>query len=157
MSVAEGSDGRALLHCHSGCAFETIMRALALDTQDAFPPSDGIDIPSPGRSASKPASLPRTVAATLVESGEFAWTWEAGKELAKLDPSLLHEDVLRSWDYLIEGFDVPALVKTAHLIRGVAMFRYCNRSNAGDPAAARRAVQRLIWELEHEDNEGTVA
>jgi len=38
LSVSEGSDGRALLHCHAGCAAEHILAVLGLKLADLFPP-----------------------------------------------------------------------------------------------------------------------
>jgi hypothetical protein len=37
LSVSEGEDGRALLFCHAGCAFEDVLSALGLEATDAFP------------------------------------------------------------------------------------------------------------------------
>lgn len=38
LSIAEGNDGRVLLNCHAGgCSAETIMAAIGLTMQDAFP------------------------------------------------------------------------------------------------------------------------
>ena len=38
-AVAEGDDGRALLHCHAGCTAEQITEALGLTLADLMPPS----------------------------------------------------------------------------------------------------------------------
>jgi len=38
LSINEGSDGRVLLRCHAGCPVEEVVRALALDMRDLFPP-----------------------------------------------------------------------------------------------------------------------
>ncbi len=40
LSVGTGRDGRALLTCHAGCALDTIIGALGLQTTDLFPPSE---------------------------------------------------------------------------------------------------------------------
>lgn len=37
LSVAEGADGRALLHCHAGCETAAIVAALGLSWSDLFP------------------------------------------------------------------------------------------------------------------------
>lgn len=37
LSIGEGKDGGAVLKCHAGCAFSDIMKALGLETKDAFP------------------------------------------------------------------------------------------------------------------------
>jgi hypothetical protein len=41
LSVREGHDGRALLHCHAGCAPEQVAAALGLTMRDLFPEPDG--------------------------------------------------------------------------------------------------------------------
>lgn len=42
LSVAEGQDGRCLLHCFAGCSFEAIIHALGLQASDLFPDSDSV-------------------------------------------------------------------------------------------------------------------
>jgi len=37
LSVAEGADGRLLVHCHAGCDLERILEALRVDVKDLFP------------------------------------------------------------------------------------------------------------------------
>jgi putative DNA primase/helicase len=37
LSVSEGDDGRALVHCHAGCALDTILAACELTAPDLFP------------------------------------------------------------------------------------------------------------------------
>ncbi len=37
LSVAEGADGRLLLHCHAGCDLERILEVLGVDVRDLFP------------------------------------------------------------------------------------------------------------------------
>jgi 5S rRNA maturation endonuclease (ribonuclease M5) len=37
LSLSDGEDGRALLHCHAGCEPATILKALGLETRDLFP------------------------------------------------------------------------------------------------------------------------
>lgn len=38
LSVGKGDDGRVLLHCHAGCDFFDIVRALGLEAKGLFPP-----------------------------------------------------------------------------------------------------------------------
>lgn len=40
LSVAEGADGRCLLHCFAGCKLEDIVAALGLQMEDLFAPDD---------------------------------------------------------------------------------------------------------------------
>ena len=37
LSIGTGDDGRTLLHCHAGCALDTILAAVHLETRDLFP------------------------------------------------------------------------------------------------------------------------
>lgn len=38
LSIAQGDDGRILLHCHAGCDFNKVLMALGLSARDLFPP-----------------------------------------------------------------------------------------------------------------------
>lgn len=40
LSISEGADGRALLHCHAGCEIADVMRAIGLTMADLMPPRD---------------------------------------------------------------------------------------------------------------------
>jgi len=41
LSVSEGADGRALVHCHAGCTFEEVVKAMGLHARDLFPRRGG--------------------------------------------------------------------------------------------------------------------
>ena len=47
LSVAEGEDGRVLVHCFAGCTPEDVVAGLGLEMRDLFPPKDagGRDLP----------------------------------------------------------------------------------------------------------------
>ncbi len=47
LSVAEGDDGRILLHCHRGCSFEEILKALGHQKRDLFAGGNGHAHPHP--------------------------------------------------------------------------------------------------------------
>jgi Protein of unknown function (DUF3631) len=47
LSVSEGDEGRALLHCHAGCSTETILKELGLEWGDLFPAAAGERVDSP--------------------------------------------------------------------------------------------------------------
>ena len=47
LSVAEGADGRVLVHCHSGCETRDIIAALGLRWADLHPPGSRHARPSP--------------------------------------------------------------------------------------------------------------
>ncbi len=38
LSIAEGRDGRVLIHCFSGCETAQVLKALDLEWRDLFPP-----------------------------------------------------------------------------------------------------------------------
>src|SRR5262245_41759402 len=40
LSICEGKDGRALVHCHAGCSAETIVKAIGLTLSDLMPAKD---------------------------------------------------------------------------------------------------------------------
>jgi hypothetical protein len=122
------------------------MRALGLEITDAFPPTDHDHRPRIRRGPPKPVTLPRSLAQILVETLEFTETWEAAKALAKLPPSVLRQDVLTSWDALVERFDLPGLLRLVYIVRGVARFRY----GAADDKAMGLAVDRLLEESDRE-------
>src|SRR4051794_31784787 len=43
LSVSVGEDGRALIHCHAGCAIETVLAALELTPADLFADAEAGD------------------------------------------------------------------------------------------------------------------
>ena len=79
LSVAEGADGRVLLHCHAGCTTDAILDALKLAPRDLFqgPP------PSPARLAALVAERNatdqrrRTQRAAEREAWDKVRRWEA--------------------------------------------------------------------------------
>jgi hypothetical protein len=144
LSVREGNDGRALVHCHAGCDVTRIVSALGLELTDLFPPKDERFTIPPRPS---PVVLPRSVAQILVESSEFAIAWEISATLALLPGRAARVEVLRNWGYLTSRCDVQLLLRTAYLIRGIAVFRYCNSDTVNDPKAIQRAVRRLCEEV----------
>lgn len=42
LSVGEGSEGKAILHCHAGCRLDDVISALNLEKQNLFPPRDSV-------------------------------------------------------------------------------------------------------------------
>ena len=45
LSIAEGDDGRVLLHCHAGCDLSQILESLDLEARDLFADGGGGGIP----------------------------------------------------------------------------------------------------------------
>lgn len=145
LSVHEGADGRALVNCHTGCSFDSIVKALRLEPKDLFPRDEDWK-PRP-RSKQKPVRLPRSTARILVESSQFPQAWETAKVLATLQPRQMQRDVLDSWEQLADRLDIPATLELARLVRGVAFFRYGDAKKADDPQHIARCVQRLVEEI----------
>jgi hypothetical protein len=54
LSIAEGNDGRALVHCFAGCAAADIVAAVGLELADLFPERIR-DMSSQGRAAAREA------------------------------------------------------------------------------------------------------
>ena len=56
LSVTEGDDGRALVHCHAGCPIEAVLKRLGLTMRDLFldEGEGGPGIPSRDRATVQP-------------------------------------------------------------------------------------------------------
>lgn len=54
LSVREGDDGRALVHCFAGCTAQEIVAALGLDLRDLFEPRAMLPPPRPRRRVPEP-------------------------------------------------------------------------------------------------------
>lgn len=147
LSVSEGRDGRALLTCHAGCAFDDLIRALGLELRDLFPPRDDSARPQPRRTKPAPYVMPRETAGVLLGSDRFAIVWELGKALAGVEPRQARADVVAAWDALTLVADPRLILRTAALLRGVALFGHCS-SGRCEPEDVTRAVRRLCRNLE---------
>ena len=60
LSVAEGDDGRVLVHCFAGCSVHEIVSAVGMDIDDLFPPRD-IQHGKPERRPFPPADVLRAI------------------------------------------------------------------------------------------------
>jgi hypothetical protein len=67
LSVAEGSDGRAVLHCHAGCEPADVVRALGLSWAGLFPV--GHRNARPSRILAKPKPTINVVLEAIRETG----------------------------------------------------------------------------------------
>jgi len=79
LSVAEGNDGRVLLHCFGGCPTQAVCKALGIQESDLFPENDFL--PSTGQTTKKAkpedkeqraASLRRLHRATVDDDGTIS-------------------------------------------------------------------------------------
>ncbi len=146
LSVKEGGAGRVLLTCHAGCSVGEVVQALGLELTELFPRDTRR--PSTPRPRRARVTMPESVASILTQTAEFGIGWEISKALAPLEPHQQHADNVRSWEYITSQADVRTVLQLANLIRGIAIFRYCTFKSIEDPAAIRRAVRRLLDEME---------
>jgi len=66
LSLSEGQDGRALVHCHAGCSVESIVAALGLAVPDLMPPQRIDALPS--SCSARPDDTPVTVYLTAADA-----------------------------------------------------------------------------------------
>lgn len=93
--------------------------------------------------------MPRQLALALKCRESFPFEWETAKLLALLPGEGARLEVERNRDYLARRGDVDLILRTAYLIRGTAMFRYCSAKSA-DPRGVEAAVKSLVWRLEND-------
>ena len=148
LSIRELPDGKVAVYCH---AFPdehdayAVVAAVGLDIKDLFPATPERPYVRPVRPS--PTPVPRSVGKVLFEAARFPESWEVCQTLAKLEPEVMKQDVLGSWDYLSDRYDIPAVLDLARIIRGVALFRYGTAKGCEDPKHVARCVDRLVEEL----------
>jgi len=82
VSIAEGNDGAALLHCFAGCPIDTVLGVLGLQAQDLFPPRPAV--PGDGR---KPTTRPFSVIDLInALSAELRVAWVVLADIASDKP-----------------------------------------------------------------------
>jgi hypothetical protein len=171
LSISEGDDGRALLHCHAGCAVDETARAMGIDVRDLFPrPYREVrrSLPPTGRRRRASRAL-----VTLLATGDsgLALTWELAKLVAPKSPERTRHELADLADvfagsadcvvcdrgdahgddrcpYDVGGGALVVAHGLASCLRGRSIFRYCTAKSVNDPDAVRRAVKRSIEELE---------
>lgn len=79
LSVTEGGDGRAVLHCHARCSFDAVVRALGLEQTDLFADEPAGRRDRPKRTRSSASTLTRTAVAKPRKAAppKGASTWQA--------------------------------------------------------------------------------
>lgn len=80
LSVSEGGDGRALVHCHAGCQLGDILAALQLTESDLFP-----------------APRARTRAKASTKPIEYLYTDESGQPLFRVVRSVDRDGAKKFW------------------------------------------------------------
>jgi 5S rRNA maturation endonuclease (ribonuclease M5) len=136
LSVSEGDDGRALVHCHAGCAVEDILSELSLTVNDLFPPTS--------------TSTEKRIVATYdytdedgtmlyqvvrYEPKDFrqrrpngaGWTWKLGsvRRVPYRLPRLLEAVERGRWVVIVEG------EKDVHTLDAFGIVATCNAGGAG--------------------------
>jgi hypothetical protein len=151
LSIAEGRDGRVLMHCHAGCRTEDIVAAIDFSMVDLFPQTVDGSLPTPRGKAKdgehEAPRIPLGVFRRLVSSSEFAFTWRAATLLARFEPRAARVQVLNSWEYFTSQCNVELLLQLAYLVRGIVMLRFCTSKDA-DPYTIGRAVVRRDEDLQ---------
>lgn len=83
LSIAEGEDGRVLLHCFAGCSTQDVLAAIGLQVADLFPPDQRrAHTPEQRRAAWRAAREAAWAAALGVLGREAAVLEIAANELA---------------------------------------------------------------------------
>jgi hypothetical protein len=95
LSISEGEDGRALLHCHAGCTAEAITSALQLTLADLMPERSSTPSWRPPKTQMQPRRETKT------KAPRFRTADEAQAELVKQ-----HGPCSATWDYTDEGGDL---------------------------------------------------
>jgi len=90
----------------------------------------------------EPDAVVRDFKVLLETRASWPFEWTVAKTLAILPPALMRQDVLANWDFLAQRGDLPLIVETTNMIRGVALMRY--GKSIEDPAAVTRGVKRLL-------------
>ena len=81
LSIAEGDDGRALVHCHTGCTTQAIIDAMGLNLIDLMPANSGNDrqvVPTSmtnGKSGNTFATAGGAIAALERKYGQRSASW----------------------------------------------------------------------------------
>ena len=141
LSITAGDDGRALLHCHAGCATADVLKAIGLTTKDLFPlpAENGHAANGRGRIVAEYSYLDESGAllyqAVRFEPKDFrqrrpkdggGWTWNTKDcrkvlyRLPELPPAPITETV-----FLPEG------EKDVDSLRKLGLIATCNVGGAG--------------------------
>lgn len=120
LSIREGEDGRALLHCHAGCAPEAVLAALGLTMENLMPKH----LAPP--TTRHPTAHKRARRATKTKSAVFCAVDDAVAELTRR-----HGPCSASWDYTTADGQLLGRVVRWDLPDGGKDFRPVSRSGSG--------------------------
>lgn len=90
LSIAEGDDGRAVVHCHAGCGHREIVQALGLEERDLFD-GDSTRPAATTRSSSSKAAKPSGKAYATADAARAAYERTLGRPAAHV------------WEYVVSG------------------------------------------------------
>lgn len=159
LTIGEGDDGRALLHCHAGCPPGAVVAALGLTLADLFPPKHN------GHTASIVATYPYHAASgdliyevvrqfpkTFKQrrpDGQGGWIWDlkgVARVLYRLPQLQQQPDVI-----VVEG------EKDADRVAALGLVSTCNSGGAGKwrdtytSSLQAAGVQRVVILPDHDD------
>lgn len=169
LKVDAGKEGQALIHCHTGCRAEDVVKALGLEMKDLFPAPEAAAVARNGNAPRKRIAAaydyrdesgavlyqavryePKTFAQRKPD-GRGGWQWEVGDvrrvlyrtpELAAADPS--------EWVIVVEG------EKDANLLATVDILATTNAGGAGKwrPEYAEQLRGRRVCIVPDNDDAG---
>jgi len=136
LSVAEGKDGKVLLHCHAGCEFKSVITALELEVEDLFPNGDQ---PPTGRieatydyhdaDGKLTFQVVRKYPKTFLQrrpNGSGEWIWDVkGVERVVYHLPTVNAASGDGWIFVCEG------EKSADALVGLGLVATCNSGGAG--------------------------
>jgi len=155
LSIGEGDDGRALVHCHAGCTADAICAAVGLRVADLMPTADTLPTPSKAKGNGKPGIVAtydfRDEAGNVVfqvvrfepkdfrqrrPSGKGGWTWSVkGVRVVPYRlPELLAEPARPV--VVVEG------EKDCDNVARIGVLATCNAGGAGNWTAKHSAFLR---------------
>lgn len=91
LSIAQGDDGRALLHCHAGCEVKAICGALGIEERELFDASDASPRPTHSTRTGAPASS--------TEPPRSQWSFPRAADALR-DLEGRHGKAAATWRYL---------------------------------------------------------
>ena len=147
MSIAQGQDGRVLLHCHTGCSPEAVADAVGLTLRDLFP-KDSASLPVRAPMPNRPRKIVgtygyRAESGTLLfevirhepkafhqrkPDGDGGWIWGVNgvRKVPYRLPDLLEAIQVRRVVFVVEG------EKDADRLHSCGLVATCNAGGAGN-------------------------
>lgn len=118
LSISETADGRVLLHCFAGCAFDSVRSALGLSRSDLGPPSTRPTDRKMRRQREREtdragSSFTAVQAQALWEAAlAAAWSDERLREDAEVYAYLARRSLVEAWELRLVGVLTPDLARS---------------------------------------------